>query len=109
MLFKLHNLLGLSGWQWLFLIEGIPSVIFGIIVLFFLPDGPGNAKWLTNDEKNTIMNMLEKEKEHKGLPHSYKQALVNKNVWKLAFLISQLYDWHVFNSNVASAISQTIA
>jgi len=42
---------GLKGWQWLYLIEGIPSVIFGVIAFFYLPDYPDKASWLSKDEK----------------------------------------------------------
>lgn len=42
---------GLAGWQWLFILEGIPSVLLGISVLFLLPDGPQDASWLTAEER----------------------------------------------------------
>lgn len=42
---------GLAGWQWLFILEGIPSVLLGISVLFLLPDGPHDATWLTAEER----------------------------------------------------------
>src|SRR5436305_8376218 len=41
---------GLRGWQWLYLVEAVPSLIAGVVTLFFLPDGPAKAKWLTTDE-----------------------------------------------------------
>ena len=46
--------LGLHGWQWLFILEGIPAVLLGFVVFFYLPDGPNDAKWLTSDEKKWI-------------------------------------------------------
>jgi len=51
LLLGLNGVLGLKGWQWLFLVEGIPSVVFGFVVLRALPDKPQDAKWLTDDEK----------------------------------------------------------
>ena len=45
---------GLAGWQWMFLIEGVPACLLGIAVLFFLPDGPEDAAWLSADEKAKI-------------------------------------------------------
>ena len=45
---------GLTGWQWLFIIEGIPSVLLGISVLFLLPDGPRDAAWLTAEEREWL-------------------------------------------------------
>jgi ACS family tartrate transporter-like MFS transporter len=45
---------GLAGWQWMFLIEGIPACLLGIAVLVFLPDGPNDAAWLSAEEKASI-------------------------------------------------------
>src|SRR5205823_6951914 len=49
---------GLQGWQWLFLVEGIPAVILGLIALRYLDDGPANARWLADDEKTWLMETL---------------------------------------------------
>jgi MFS transporter, ACS family, phthalate transporter len=49
---------GLHGWQWLFLIEGIPPVIVGIVAFFYLSDGPEQAKWLTAEEKRFVTGVL---------------------------------------------------
>ncbi|WP_247658326.1 MFS transporter [Aquabacter sp. L1I39] len=53
-----HGFLGLAGWQWLFIIEGVPACILGVLVLFFLPDGPQDARWLTAQEKQAIATRL---------------------------------------------------
>src|SRR5262245_40080712 len=53
---------GLEGWRWVFILEGIPSVIFGVVTLFYLTDWPSEAKWLPEDEKRWIMNELERER-----------------------------------------------
>jgi sugar phosphate permease len=45
-----HPHLGLRGWQWLFLVEGVPSFVLGVAVFFYLPNGPQTARWLSNDE-----------------------------------------------------------
>jgi ACS family tartrate transporter-like MFS transporter len=50
----MQGLAGLAGWQWMFLLEGIPACILGLTVLFFLPDDPAHAAWLTTEEKATI-------------------------------------------------------
>jgi len=50
----INDFLGLRGWQWLFLIEGLPSCVLGIVVLFALPDGPGRANWLTAEERAVV-------------------------------------------------------
>ncbi|PLR39677.1 4-hydroxyphenylacetate permease [Chimaeribacter californicus] len=51
----------LKGWQWLFLLEGLPSVILGIATWFFLDDKPQQARWLDADEKRLLVSMLERE------------------------------------------------
>jgi len=51
----LDGTLGLAGWQWLLLIEGLPTILFGIYMWFNLPDGPRDAKFLNEDEKNAII------------------------------------------------------
>ena len=43
--------MGMKGWQWIFLLEGLPSVALGVLVLFYLPDGPAQARWLTSAER----------------------------------------------------------
>ncbi|WP_341989873.1 MFS transporter [Azorhizobium sp. AG788] len=58
MVLQTHGFLGLAGWQWLFLIEGIPACLLGIVVLIFLPDGPQQARWLSGAEKQAIAARL---------------------------------------------------
>jgi len=48
---RMEGVAGLAGWQWLFILEGIPSVLLGVSVLFLLPDGPRDAAWLADDER----------------------------------------------------------
>lgn len=50
----MNEFLGLRGWQWLFLIEGLPSCVLGVVVLLVLPDGPARAKWLTAEERAIV-------------------------------------------------------
>src|SRR5690606_39741342 len=45
------NWWGMAGWRWVFILEGIPAVIFGIITLFYLTDWPHEARWLPEDER----------------------------------------------------------
>jgi ACS family 4-hydroxyphenylacetate permease-like MFS transporter len=54
----LDGLWNLNGWQWLFLLEGLPSVVLGVMVWFFLNDSPSKAKWLTADEKKALKMMI---------------------------------------------------
>ncbi len=62
---SLSGRLGLDGWQWLFLAEGIPSILVGIWVYFYLDSGIAEAKWLTADEKAILARNIETEDRHK--------------------------------------------
>ncbi len=57
----LHSVSGLSGWQWLFLIEGIPAIMLGVVAYFFLDDGPTDARWLSSNEKARIATVLSRQ------------------------------------------------
>ena len=58
LILEMDGIAGLHGWQWLFIIEGLPAVVLAFIGLIALPDGPAEASWLTTDEKNTIATTL---------------------------------------------------
>jgi nitrate/nitrite transporter NarK len=60
-LLGLNGAMGLTGWQWLFIIEGIPSVLLGIVTWFYLTDRPAKAKWLNADQKAWLSAKLESE------------------------------------------------
>ncbi len=64
-LLSLHGFMGLDGWQWLFLIEGIGTVLIGILIFFYLTDKPQDAKWLTLEEKNVLLEVISAENAHK--------------------------------------------
>jgi MFS transporter, ACS family, tartrate transporter len=56
---------GLAGWRWVFILEGIPSVILGVVTLFYLTDRPRDAKWLPEDQKQWLTAELERERNAK--------------------------------------------
>ena len=58
----MDGMIGLHGWQWLFLVEGVPAFLIAFAVLKFLPDGPQHASWLTHAEKETIAACQEAER-----------------------------------------------
>ena len=60
---NMDGMLNLKGWQWLFLLEGFPSVLLGLVVWFWLDDSPSTAKWLTDDDKACLNEMLEADKQ----------------------------------------------
>jgi ACS family tartrate transporter-like MFS transporter len=55
-LLQLQGKAGLAGWQWLFLIEGLPAIVLSLVFLFYLPTGPAEAEWLTEDERRWILH-----------------------------------------------------
>ncbi|MGS0741083.1 MFS transporter [Glaciimonas sp. GG7] len=61
-LLNLDGLMGLAGWQWLFALEGLPSVILGIVVFKYLDDKPAHATWLSAAEKKWLIDTLAQEK-----------------------------------------------
>jgi len=70
-LLGLDGVFGVAGWQWLFLVEGLPAAIVGIVLLFTLPDRPEDASWLTDDERRIVRERLEAERRPKEV----------KNIW----------------------------
>lgn len=58
--------LGLAGWRWLFLLEGIPAVVLGIATLFLLPDRPNEARWLSPEERDWVTTRLAEERAAKA-------------------------------------------
>ena len=80
------ELLGLEGWQWVYIAWGIPAVVLGFVVLAFLTDRPGQARWLAADEREALETELAREKAaRKGSMHmSFGQALANPKVLLLA-------------------------
>jgi MFS transporter, ACS family, 4-hydroxyphenylacetate permease len=63
LILELHGFLGLAGWQWLFLLEGLPAVALGVICLFYLDDGPAQTNWLSAEEKREIGTRLERDRD----------------------------------------------
>ena len=88
-LLGLNGRLGLAGWQWLFLLEGLPAVLLGFVVLAFLTDGPDEAKWLTTAEREWLNARLAEERDECERRHGLgvAQALTNGTVWRLGALI----------------------
>ncbi len=74
---------GLSGWQWLFIVEAIPSVAFGVAILFYLDDRVEDAKWLTFHEKQTVATIMSREHEEKEDFSELRHAFVTPRVWLL--------------------------
>ena len=87
-LLEMHGLLGLKGWHWLFIVDGLPAVILGVIALEFLDDRPEDARWLSRNERTALASTLAAEAKatrevgYAGLG----QALTRPRVLVLGFL-----------------------
>ena len=78
---------GLAGWQWLFVVEGLPAVILGLLVLRLLPEAPSDAEWLTAEERAALMSQLEEESVEFGERENVRTirgATTSGRVWLLA-------------------------
>ncbi|MCG5237952.1 MFS transporter [Xanthobacter oligotrophicus] len=81
---SLHQVWGLKGWQWLFLVEGFPSILLGIACLFILRDAPDQTEWLSATDRARLKQI----KMNEGLEaprHSFRGALASLGLWKLTF------------------------
>lgn len=83
LLLSLDGVAGLAGWQWLFLVEGLPAVVLGITVLFYLTDRPEQAHWLTLQERLWLSERIRRERQQKESHKRYtvSQALTSGTVW----------------------------
>jgi len=77
---------GLAGWQWLFLIEAIPSLVLGFVVLRFLDDRVAAVKWLDPDEKRIVINNISNEEREKEGFTELSQAFTSGQVWLLGLI-----------------------
>ncbi len=78
--------LGIAGWQWLFLVEGIPSILVGLWVITYLDSSIAEARWLSAEEKTVLSRAVEEEEQHKPhtqLSHAFKSGRV--------YLLSAIY------------------
>ncbi|HTG52253.1 MAG TPA: MFS transporter [Candidatus Tectomicrobia bacterium] len=87
-LLTLNGSFGLAGWQWLFLVEGVPAILLGVIVLGYLTDRPEMADWLSSEEKDWLVNRLATERLSRGgaSPISIFAALTNRTIWHLGII-----------------------
>jgi ACS family tartrate transporter-like MFS transporter len=86
-LLNLQGKLGLAGWQWLFLIEGLPPVLLSFAYFVYLPNHPGEAKWLTVEERSWLENQLQQNAPTKSHPNNVSNALLDPHVWLLSLLL----------------------
>jgi MFS transporter, ACS family, tartrate transporter len=103
--------LGLAGWQWLFLLEGLPAVLLAFVVFLYLDDSPGQAHWLDASEKSELIAALQAESQV-GVEHrtkSVRQTLANRTVWSLGliFLLANVgyYGYAIWSPQIIKTVS----
>jgi MFS transporter, ACS family, tartrate transporter len=108
-LLNLQGRLGLAGWQWLFLAEGLPAVILSVIFFFFLPNTPGEAKWLTAEERDWLLDQLRADNSVAGERHAEGalSAILNPRVLQLGLFLLCLYiGYYAFTFSAPVIIQQ---
>ena len=84
----LHGWLGVQGWQWLFILEAVPTVILGFVVMFYLTDAPAQATWLSPEQRNWLTARLDAERTQREAIRHYAlgETLRNGRVWLLTLV-----------------------
>jgi ACS family tartrate transporter-like MFS transporter len=84
----LNGVGGLRGWQWLFILEGLPAVALGLATLVYLTDRPEEAHWLTAEERGWLTGRLGREESHRQQRHNLTlgRALADRRVWLLVLV-----------------------
>ncbi|HEX8827796.1 MAG TPA: MFS transporter, partial [Xanthobacteraceae bacterium] len=87
-LLEMNGVMGLHGWQWLFLIEAVPAVILGFVVFFYMTDRPEKAKWLKDDERAWLVGVMNAEAASRstGAKHGIISGLANPRVIALSLI-----------------------
>ncbi|MGC4378921.1 MFS transporter [Fictibacillus sp. Mic-4] len=84
---------GMAGWRWMFILEGIPAVILGVVVIFYLANRPAHAKWLSKEEKDWLEGELNAERKASEQINkaSKLEMLKDVKVWKLSLIYFTSY------------------
>lgn len=78
---------GLHGWQWMFIVEGLPTCLIGVAAFFYLDDGPAEASWLSGPEKTLVLKNLNVDSDDTAYgAHSFAAALADYRVYLLALI-----------------------
>jgi len=121
---------GLRGWQWVFLLGGMPAVLLGFITLYYLTDRPEQAQWLTSAERSWLAEQIERERAQTGRLHGSDlwAAMIDPRVWLLiaiyftvamgdnsygffipSFMKSQFSDWTASQLGLIAAVPSIAA
>ncbi|WP_027941576.1 MFS transporter [Amycolatopsis taiwanensis] len=83
-----HGVLGLSGWRFMFLVEGVPAILLAVVAWFYLTDRPDRAKWLSAEERDWLSGQLDAERRATESEHGWtlRKALTHPRILGLAFV-----------------------
>lgn len=85
-LLHLQGKFGLAGWQWLFLVEGSPALVLGVVYWLTLADTPGDARWLSEDEQQWLLSRNRVDAESGGHTHNVGRALLDPRVLQFGII-----------------------
>ncbi len=113
-LLNLQGRMGLAGWQWLFVAEGLPAVLLSVVFLAYLPNTPADAKWLTTEERDWLMNRLRVDNASAaagaggaGHAEGALRAILNPRVWQLGIYLLCIYiGFYAFSFSAPLLIQQ---
>ncbi len=108
-LLNLQGQAGLAGWQWLFLVEGVPAVLLSAIFFFFLPNTPAQARWLTASDRDWLQNQLRTDNAAVGGEHAggALRAILNPRVLQLGLYLLCIYiGFYAFSFSAPILIQQ---
>jgi MFS family permease len=106
------GLFGLAGWRLMFLMEGIPAVLLGVVCWFYLTDRPADARWLTAPERRWLQGVMEQEERATDAAFHYtlKQSLTKPRILALAFvyfgIVYALYALSFFLPTIVAGFAQ---
>src|SRR5262249_42072228 len=113
-LLSMRGAAGLDGWQWLFLVEGIPAIALGFVALTYLTDTPAQARWLPEDERAWLRAALEHERVQvpdagRASRTAARAGLLDLGVWRLALalflIVTSGYGFSFFLPQIVKTLS----
>jgi ACS family tartrate transporter-like MFS transporter len=108
-LLHLDGRLGLAGWQWLFLLEGLPAVVFGAVFLLRLPNGPADARWLTAEERQWLLSRIQQEQAAVAATHddSWRALMREPRFWLMtAIYFCSMLSMYSYNLSAPTILQQ---
>jgi MFS transporter, ACS family, tartrate transporter len=93
LILSMNGVLGVTGWQWMFVIEGVPAIFLGVFLFLFVTDKPEQAKWLTAPQREWLVSVLaaeEAQRQKNEATSSFAAAFRDPRIWVLGFMYACL-------------------